>query len=137
QVVVDNVVNRRAHEFLHVIKKMRGESDVIKARERSRKELRVKCEASIAKFDQNPDVLVLREKISSLTADIKEHKEAEKARLEPIEASLRKEVEELKKDRRDVLSKVIPYAVMDLVHSDELCRLVGTLVSFAITYGRC
>ncbi|GJZ68407.1 putative ribonuclease H-like domain-containing protein [Tanacetum coccineum] len=141
QVVVDNVVNRRAHEFLHVIKKMRGESDVIKARERSRKELRVKCEASIAKFDQNPDVLVLREKISSLTADIKEHKgdslEAEKARLEAVEASLRREVEELKKNRRDVVSKVASYAALDFVHSDELARLVGTLVSSSITYGRC
>ncbi|GKF23378.1 hypothetical protein Tco_0075700 [Tanacetum coccineum] len=123
--------------------------------------------SAMAEFDQNHAVLALQEKISSLTADVKENKgnldrmmlesqkwagyqvtlstleskvdslEAEKARLEPIEASLRKEVEELKKDRRDVLSKVIPYAVMDLVHSDELCRLVGTLVSFAITYGRC
>nr|GFB74295.1 hypothetical protein [Tanacetum cinerariifolium] len=36
--VVDNVVNRRAHEFLQVIEKMSGEADVIKARERSFKE---------------------------------------------------------------------------------------------------
>ncbi|GKG59074.1 hypothetical protein Tco_0602783, partial [Tanacetum coccineum] len=63
--------------------------------------------------------------------------EAEKARLEAVEASLRREVEELKEDRRDVVSKFIPYAAIELVHSDELCRLVGTLVSFAITYGRC
>ncbi|GJW60333.1 hypothetical protein Tco_0109668 [Tanacetum coccineum] len=167
QAVVNNVVNRRAHEFLHVIKKMRGESDVIKARERSCEELRVKCEAAIAKFDQNPDVLVLREKIYLLTADVKEHKgnldrmmlesqklvgyqvtlltleskvdslEAEKARLEAIEVSLCREVEELKQNRRDVVSKVKPYAALDLVHSDALARLVGTLVSFAITYGHC
>ncbi|GJY21090.1 hypothetical protein Tco_0393656 [Tanacetum coccineum] len=32
---------------------------------------------------------------------------------------------------------VVPYAAMELVHSDELGRLVGKLVSFAITYGRC
>ncbi|GJV92265.1 retrovirus-related pol polyprotein from transposon TNT 1-94 [Tanacetum coccineum] len=61
-----------------VIKKMRGEVDVIKAKERSRKEeceeLRVKCEATMAEFDQNPVVLVLREKISSLTANVKGHK---------------------------------------------------------------
>ncbi|GKC46646.1 hypothetical protein Tco_1064368 [Tanacetum coccineum] len=37
-------------------------------------ELRVKCEAAMAEFDQNPTVLVLREKISLLTADVKEHK---------------------------------------------------------------
>ncbi|GJX72246.1 hypothetical protein Tco_0309417 [Tanacetum coccineum] len=171
QAVVDNAVNKRAREFLQVIEKMRGEADVIKARERSREEeceeLRVKCEAAMAEFDQNPAVLALREKISSLTADVKEHKgnldrmmlesqkwagyqvtlstleskvdslEAEKARLEAVEASLRREVEELKQDRRDVVSKVVPYAAMELVHSDELGRLVGTLVSSAITYGRC
>ncbi|GKG03820.1 hypothetical protein Tco_0314207, partial [Tanacetum coccineum] len=168
QVVVDNEVNRRAREFLQVIEKMRGEADVIKSRERSRKEeckeLRVKCEASVAEFDQNPTVLALREKISSL--DVKEHKgnldkmlesqkwagyqvtlstlkskvdslEEEKARLEAVEASLRREVEELKQDRRDVVSNVVPYAAIKLVHSFELGRLVGTLVSFAITYGRC
>ncbi|GJY47502.1 hypothetical protein Tco_0436565 [Tanacetum coccineum] len=169
--MVDNAFNRRACEFLQVIEKMRGEVDVIKARERSREEeceeLRVKCEAAMAEFDQNLAVLVLREKISSLTADVKEHKgnldrmmlesqkwagyqvtlstlkskvdslEAEKARLEAVEASFRREVEEFKQDRRDVVSKVVPYAVMELVHSDELGRLVGTLVSSAITYGRC
>nr|GFB45091.1 hypothetical protein [Tanacetum cinerariifolium] len=57
---------------------MSGEADVIKARERSHEEecegLRVKCEAAMAKFDQNPVVLALQEKISSLTADVKEHK---------------------------------------------------------------
>ncbi|GJS15312.1 hypothetical protein Tco_0409784 [Tanacetum coccineum] len=164
-------VNRRACEFLQVIMNMRGEADVIKARERSREEeceeLRVKCEAAMAEFDQNPAVLALREKISLLTADVIEHKgnldwimlesqkwtgyqvtlstleskvdslEAEKARLEAVEASLLREVEELKQDRRNVVSKVVPYATMELVHSDELGRLVGTLVSSAITYRRC
>ncbi|GKA02919.1 hypothetical protein Tco_0675700 [Tanacetum coccineum] len=147
------------------------EADVIKAKERSREEeceeLRVKCEAAMAEFDQNPTVPVLREKISLLIADVKEHKsnlnrmmleskkwpgyqvalltleskvdslEAEKARLEADEASLRREVEELKQDRRDVVLKVIPYAALEFVHSDELGRLVGTLLSSAITYGRC
>ncbi|GJT65587.1 hypothetical protein Tco_1017067 [Tanacetum coccineum] len=169
--MMDNAVNKRAGEFLQVIKKMSGETDVNKARERSSKEeceeLRVKCQASMAYFDQNPAVLDLRQKISSLTADVKEHKgnldrmmlesqkwvgyqvtlsaleskvdslEAEKARLEVVEASLHREVEELRQDRRDVVSKVVPYAAMKLVHSDELGKLVGTLVSSAITYGRC
>nr|GEY83153.1 hypothetical protein [Tanacetum cinerariifolium] len=133
QAVVDNAVNRRAPDM--------------------------------AEFDKNPAVLALREKISSMNADVKEHKgnldrmmlesqkwagyqvtllkleskvnslEADKARLEAVEASLRKEVEELKQDMRDVVSNVIPYAAMELVHSDELGRLVGKLVSFAITYG--
>ncbi|GJS77954.1 hypothetical protein Tco_0727835 [Tanacetum coccineum] len=171
QAVVDKAVKRRTREFLLVIEKMRGEANVIKARERSHEEeceeLRVKCEAAMAEFDQNPAVLVLQEKISSLTADVKEHKgnldrmmlesqkwagyqvtlltlelkvnylEAKKARLEAVEASLHREVEELKQDRRDVVSKVVPYAAMELVHSNELGRLIGTLVSSAITYGHC
>nr|GEW33433.1 integrase, catalytic region, zinc finger, CCHC-type, peptidase aspartic, catalytic [Tanacetum cinerariifolium] len=135
----DNVVNRRARELLQVIKKISGKTDVIKARERSREEeckgLRVKCESLMAEFDQSPAVLALQEKISPLIDDVKEHKD--KARLKAVEASLRREVEKLKQDRRDVVLMVIPYAAMELVHSDKLGRLVGKLVSFAITYGRC
>nr|GEU46559.1 hypothetical protein [Tanacetum cinerariifolium] len=71
-----------------VIKKMSGEADVIKARERSREEeceeLRVKCELAMADFDQN-----------------------HKAKLEAVEASVCREVEELKQDMRDVVSKVV------------------------------
>ncbi|GJY13460.1 hypothetical protein Tco_0382769, partial [Tanacetum coccineum] len=63
--------------------------------------------------------------------------EAEKARLETVKVSLQKEVEELKQDRREVVSKVIPYAAMTLVHSDDMGSLVGRLVSSAILYGRC
>ncbi|GJZ50593.1 hypothetical protein Tco_0604783 [Tanacetum coccineum] len=60
--------------------------------------------------------------------------EAEKANLEATKASLRQEIEEVKHDRREVVSKVIPYACMELLHSDELGRLVGKLVSSAITF---
>ncbi|GKB21646.1 hypothetical protein Tco_0855569, partial [Tanacetum coccineum] len=63
--------------------------------------------------------------------------EAEKARLEAVEVSLRKEIEELKQDRREVVSKVVLYAVIELVHSDDMGSLVGRLVSSAILYGRC
>ncbi|GKD68953.1 hypothetical protein Tco_1323043, partial [Tanacetum coccineum] len=41
--------------------------------------------------------------------------EAEKAKLDAVEASLRREVEELKQDKRDVVSKVVPYSAMKLV----------------------
>ncbi|GKD49346.1 hypothetical protein Tco_1278322 [Tanacetum coccineum] len=140
QAVVDNAVNKRACEFLQVIEKISGEAYVIKAREGSRAEecegLRVKCEAVMAEFDQNPAVLALQEKISSLIANVNSL-EADKARLEVVEASLHREVEELKQDRRDIVSKVVPYAAMELVHSDELGRLVGKLGSSVITYGRC
>ncbi|GJX37981.1 hypothetical protein Tco_0251284 [Tanacetum coccineum] len=121
-------VNKRAHEFLQVIKKMRGEADVIKARKRSHEEeceeLRVKCEA-----DYQVTLSTLELKADSL--------KVEKARLEAVEASLRRKVEELKQDRRDVALKVIPYAAIELVYSNDLGRLVDTLLSSAITYGRC
>ncbi|GJX24072.1 hypothetical protein Tco_0228517, partial [Tanacetum coccineum] len=150
QAMMDNAVNRRVGEFLQVIETMSGEADVIKAMERSCEEecerLRAKCEASMAEFDQNHAILALREKISSLSAEVKKHKaleskvtslEADKARLEAVEASLHGEIEELRQDRRDVVLKVVPYAAIELVHSDELGKLVGKLVSSAITYGHC
>nr|GEW47852.1 hypothetical protein [Tanacetum cinerariifolium] len=139
QAMVDNAVNKMARDFLQVIEKMKGEADVIKSRERSReeecKELRVECEVAIAEFDQNP---VVGYQVTFSTLESKfDSLELEKARLEAVEASLRREVEELKQDRRDVVSKVVPYAAIELVHSDELGRLIGTLVSSAITYGCC
>ncbi|GJT06274.1 hypothetical protein Tco_0840736 [Tanacetum coccineum] len=118
-------------------------------------------------FDNNLAVVALCEKISTLSSEAKEHKanlermmleskkwegyqvslltleskvasiEAEKARLEADEASLCREVDDLKRDRMEVVSKVVPYIAMELVHSDELGMLVGKLVSSAVFYGRC
>ncbi|GKB97542.1 hypothetical protein Tco_0983679 [Tanacetum coccineum] len=137
------------------------------AREEECEGLRVKCEATMTQFEMNPVVVALREKIYALSTEVKEHKlnldrmilesqkwvgyhqslstleskvtslEAEKARLEVVEVSLRKEVEGLKQDRREVVSKVVPYAAIELVHSDDMGSLVGRLVSSAILYGRC
>nr|GEX09106.1 hypothetical protein [Tanacetum cinerariifolium] len=119
--------------------------------------IQAKCEAAMTDFDKNPTVLLLREKMSSLAAKTKEHKgnldrlmlenqkwsgyqvsllaleskvaslEAEKANLEATEALLPQEIEEVKHDRKEVVSKVVPYACMKL-HSDELGMLVGKLV---------
>ncbi|GJU32877.1 hypothetical protein Tco_1176466 [Tanacetum coccineum] len=171
QAVVDNAVNRRSRELLEVIEKLRGECDVIKERERAQEEeyesLRVKCEVVMSDFEKNPIVIALREKISTLSTEVKEHKanldrmmlegqkwasyqaslstlesqivylEAEKAQLEAVEVSLRKEVDDVKRDRMEVVLKVVPYAAMELIHSDDLGSLVGKLVSSAIFYGRC
>nr|GEV91099.1 hypothetical protein [Tanacetum cinerariifolium] len=123
--VVDNVINRRSRELLQVIEKLRGEFNVMRNMERERKEecegMHVKCEAAMTKFEKNPAVVALREKIFVLSTKVKEHKlnldmmmlesqkwagyqqslltleskvdslEVEKARLEAIEVSLRKE----------------------------------------------
>ncbi|GKB25683.1 hypothetical protein Tco_0865084 [Tanacetum coccineum] len=139
QAVVDNVVNRRSYELLEVIEKLRGECDVIKERERAREEesksLRVRCEAAMSDFEKNPTIS-LWEKISTLSIKIASL-EAKKARLEAIEVSLQKEVGDVKRDRMEVVSKVVPYAAMELIHSDDLGSLVGRFVSSAIFYGRC
>nr|GFD07790.1 hypothetical protein [Tanacetum cinerariifolium] len=61
-----------------VIEKLRGEFDVIRSRERVRKEecegLSVKCEAAMTEFEKNFAVVALWEKISALSTKVKEHK---------------------------------------------------------------
>ncbi|GJW95786.1 hypothetical protein Tco_0175458 [Tanacetum coccineum] len=120
QVVVDNAINKRSHELLQVIEKLRGEFDVMRSR------MMLECQ-KWAGYQQS--LSTLESKVTSL--------EAEKARLEAVEVALRKEVEELKQDMREVVSKVVPYVAMELVHSDDMGSLVGKLVSSAIVYGRC
>nr|GEY02829.1 hypothetical protein [Tanacetum cinerariifolium] len=108
QAVMDNALNRRSRELLEVIEKLR-----------------------------NPVVLLLREKMSSLAAEVKEHKGNLNKLMLESQRSGYQEIKEVKHDRREVISKVVPYACMELLHSDELGRLVGKLVSSAITFGRC
>ncbi|GJX45016.1 hypothetical protein Tco_0261692 [Tanacetum coccineum] len=146
QNVVDNAVNKRSRKLLEVIEKLRGECDVIKEKERAQEKesesLRVKCEAAMSDFEKNPTVFALREKISTLSTKVKEHKaNLERMMLESqkwaVEVSLRKEVDDVKRDMMEVVLKVIPYASMKLIHSDDLGSLVDRLVSSAIFYGRC
>ncbi|GKB25223.1 hypothetical protein Tco_0864624 [Tanacetum coccineum] len=140
QAFVDNAVNRRSSKLLGVIEKLKGECDVIKERERAREEesegLRAKCEASMSDFEKNPTVVALREKISTLSSEVVSLV-AEKPRLEVVKVSLRKEVDDVRRDRMEVVLKVVPYAAMELIHSDDLGSLVGKLVTSAIVYGRC
>nr|GEV32466.1 hypothetical protein [Tanacetum cinerariifolium] len=110
QAIINNDANRRSCELFHVIEKLRGESDVMKDKERAKEEeceeLQAKCEAAITEFEKNPtkwegyqqSLLTLESKVTSL--------EAEKARLEGVELSLQKEVEELKQDRREAYEQV-------------------------------
>ncbi|GJX92570.1 hypothetical protein Tco_0347156 [Tanacetum coccineum] len=135
--------------------------------DREYKDLRLKCEATMVDFDNNPTVNILRQKIKSLSGEVKEHKasmdwmllesqkwvgyqenlatlelkvtslETEKGKLEAIEALLHQEVKAIKCDRAEVVSKVVPYVAMELVHRDEMAMLVGKIVSSAIFYVRC
>ncbi|GJZ71415.1 hypothetical protein Tco_0635266 [Tanacetum coccineum] len=84
------------------------------------KKLKGECDANLSTLESH---------IASL--------EAEKARLKAVEVSLRKEVDDVKQDRMEVVLKVVPYVAMELIHIDDLGSLVGRLVSFAIFYWRC
>nr|GEW81820.1 hypothetical protein [Tanacetum cinerariifolium] len=136
---LDNAVNRRARELLNVVEQIKGECDVLKAREKLRdkecEELKTKCEAAMTDFNNNSIVKLSGEpfdfepKVASL--------EAEKARLEAIKASIRQEVEDFIRYGAEVVSKVVPYIAMEIVHNDELGTLVGKLVSSEVFYGRC
>ncbi|GJY66973.1 hypothetical protein Tco_0469211 [Tanacetum coccineum] len=117
----------------------------MKERERARDEEREGLKANEAKEHKaNLDRMMLESKkwagyqvsLSTLESKVVSL-EAEKARLEVVEASLRQEVDDLKRDRMEVVSKVVPYIAMELVYSDELGRIVGKLVSSAVFYGRC
>ncbi|GJV39417.1 hypothetical protein Tco_1417857, partial [Tanacetum coccineum] len=82
------------------------------------------------------DLLDLHDqKISLLVVDAK----LNKANLDKLMLESQKwsGYQEVKHDRREVVSKVVPYAFMELLYSDELGRLVRKLVSSAITFGRC
>ncbi|GKB77360.1 hypothetical protein Tco_0944255 [Tanacetum coccineum] len=133
QAVVDNVVNRRSRELLEVIEKLKGECDVIKEREREPKKkiLRV-----FEMMLENQKWASYKASLSTLESQIVSL-EAEKARLEAVKVTLLKEVDDVKQDRIEVVLKVVPYAAMEIIYSDDLGSLVGRLVSSAIFYGRC
>nr|GEX52801.1 hypothetical protein [Tanacetum cinerariifolium] len=109
---------------------MKGECHMLKERKKARdkecKELKAKCEAAMANFDNNPTVNVLRQKIKSLSRELwtLESKvvtlEAEKGRLEAVEATLCQEINVVKCDRVEVVTKVVPYVAIKLVHNDEV-----------------
>ncbi|GKF97856.1 hypothetical protein Tco_0293677, partial [Tanacetum coccineum] len=138
-----------------------------KSRDKECEELKAKSEAVMTDFDNNLAVKVLHENIAALLVEVKEHKaslnkillerkkwagyqvslstleskvaslEAEKAKLETVNASLRQDVEDVRCEKVEIILKVVPYVVMELVYSDELGMLVGKLVSSIIFYGRC
>ncbi|GJX11785.1 hypothetical protein Tco_0201644 [Tanacetum coccineum] len=98
--------------------KIRRECDVMEERERAQEEeceeLRSKCEASMTNFEKNPCMVILsalKSKVASL--------EAEKARLEAVEASLKKEVDDVKHDRWRLFQRPIPSKTQVLVPSSQ------------------
>ncbi|GJS62423.1 hypothetical protein Tco_0657207 [Tanacetum coccineum] len=77
------------------------------------------------------------EKIVALSGEVKEHKASLERMLLESKKWAGYQVENVKRDRAEVVSKVVPYVAMELVHSDELGRLDGKLASASVFYGRC
>ncbi|GKC54706.1 hypothetical protein Tco_1077451 [Tanacetum coccineum] len=96
--------------LLKVMKQMKGKCEVLKEREKSRdqeyEELRIKCEVAMTEFERNLTMVALCEKIITLQGEKVASLEAEKVKLESVEASLRQELENAKLDRAEVVSKV-------------------------------
>ncbi|GJX38976.1 hypothetical protein Tco_0252279 [Tanacetum coccineum] len=93
--------------------------DKEKERDQECEELKAKCEAAMANFDKNPIVSVLRDKIASLSGEVKEHR----ANLDRM--SWRVKMGRLsggacnaKLDRAEVVSKVVPYVAMELAFEE-------------------
>ncbi|GKD10969.1 hypothetical protein Tco_1190654 [Tanacetum coccineum] len=98
----------RSHELLQVIEKLKGEFDVMRNMERVREEecegLRVKCEAAMTEMMlESQKWAGYQHNLSTLESKVT-FLEAKKARLEAVEVSLRKEVEELRQDENSVIA---------------------------------
>ncbi|GJX22629.1 hypothetical protein Tco_0227074 [Tanacetum coccineum] len=138
QAFFENVVNRRSRELLEVIEKLRDEQNVIALREKI-STLSTEAKEHKANLDrmmlESQKWAGYQDSLSSLESQVVSL-EAEKAQLEAVEVSLRKKVDDVRRDRMEVVSKVVPMT-MKLIYSDDLGSLVGKLVTSAIVYGRC
>nr|GEW28157.1 hypothetical protein [Tanacetum cinerariifolium] len=134
QAFVDNVVNKRSCELLGVIEKLKDECDEkISTLSSEAKEHKANLDRMML---ESQKYVGYQANLSSLESQVVSL-EAEKARLEAVKVSLRKEVDDARWDRMEVVSKVVPYVAMELIHSDDLGSLVGKLVTSAIVFGRC
>ncbi|GKG45454.1 hypothetical protein Tco_0495532, partial [Tanacetum coccineum] len=77
QAVMDNAMKCRDQELLKVVEQIRGEYEVLKERDKAREkeceDLKAKCEAAMADFDNNPTIKVHCENINALLSEVKEH----------------------------------------------------------------
>ncbi|GJV50225.1 hypothetical protein Tco_1440437 [Tanacetum coccineum] len=112
-----------------------------RAQEEESEGLRAKCEYAMSDFEKNPNVVALREKISTLSSEAKEHK----ANLDRMMLESQKWAGyQFNLSHFGVTgcvtgsdkAGVVPYAAMELIHSDDLGSLVGKLV-ILLSLGEC
>ncbi|GKE69110.1 hypothetical protein Tco_1527182 [Tanacetum coccineum] len=84
-------------------------------------------EKKLVNYEQT--LSVLRTKVEGL--------ESKMERLKSSEVQLLQEIDSLRQDRADVVSKVIPHVATKLIRSDRMGLLVARLVKAAMFHGRC
>ncbi|GJX93117.1 hypothetical protein Tco_0347703 [Tanacetum coccineum] len=101
--------------------------------------LDVDSDSDINDLDKNPLVSDMRAEIKDLQGQVDglHSIESERERLKSFEIKLLQEIDSLKQDRADVVSKVIIDATIKLIRSDDLGVLIAKIVRSSIIYGRC
>ncbi|GJX12659.1 hypothetical protein Tco_0204417 [Tanacetum coccineum] len=94
-------------------------------KDRAYAKLEMKCNEALQDLDKNPLVFDMRAEIKALQGQVDglHSIKSERERLESSKIQLLQEINNLKQDRADVVSKVIPDAAMKLVCGDDLVCL--------------
>ncbi|GJT97607.1 hypothetical protein Tco_1093125 [Tanacetum coccineum] len=101
QAVLDKVLNSITRELISILHKAKTSYDAIRERELEKD----RAYAELERKDKWMDFIIFK---------------SERERLKSSEIQLLKEIDNLKKDRAAVVSKVIPDVTMKLVRSDDL-----------------
>ncbi|GJY54161.1 hypothetical protein Tco_0445825 [Tanacetum coccineum] len=110
----------------HWVDKAKTSYDVIRAREldkdRAYAGLERKCNEALQDLDKNPLVSDMHVEIRALQGQVDSLHgiESERERLKSSKIKLLQEIDSLKQDRADVVSKVILDAAMKLIRNDDL-----------------
>ncbi|GJX47381.1 hypothetical protein Tco_0272571 [Tanacetum coccineum] len=126
----------KPRELVKVMEHMKGECEVLKERETT---MDKECKGLKAKYEAISIIilpLMFFENLVTLELKVVAL-EVEKGKSEVVEATFRREIKAVKCDRVEVVSKVVAYVAMELVHIDKMAMLVGKLVSSVIFYRRC
>ncbi|GJW64856.1 hypothetical protein Tco_0116740 [Tanacetum coccineum] len=142
QAMLDNMLNSRTRKLILILSKARASYDAIRER-RLRKTRHMLNLRGVDQLHGEYSRLVLEEKkwvnyeqtLSILRSKVK-GLESEKERLKSFETQLSQEIDGLRQDRADVVSKVIPHVATKLIRSDEMGLLVARLAKAAMFRGR-
>ncbi|GJV50751.1 hypothetical protein Tco_1446492 [Tanacetum coccineum] len=143
QVVLDNTLNSRTCKLIFALSKAMASCDAIRERQVAKDKIET-LHGQVDKLLSEYSTLILEEKklvnyeqtLSVLRTKV-EGLESKMERLKSSEVQLLQEIDSLRQDRADVVSKVIPHVATKLIRSDRMGLLVARLVKAAMFHGRC